>query len=114
MAERLTANESGRINKAGELVISCQETRSQQRNLALAMERLQEMVNDATVEPKVRKHREGLSKGADRYTTILIISTSSAPLSFSAAKENRIKERKVRSKTKVLHQSLFCILPFIF
>ena len=75
---RLVAAEAGRINKNGELVVTCQETRSQSRNLQIATAKLQEMVDAATVEPKERKMRQGLSE---------------------AAKENRIKARKKRSQS---------------
>jgi len=80
VAARLVAAEAGRINKSGELVVTCQETRSQKRNLAIATANVQVMVDAACVEPKQRQMRVGLTK---------------------AAKENRIKERKKRSKTKV-------------
>lgn len=79
VSERLAQQEAGRINKSGELVLTCQETRSQQRNLAMAMQKLQELVDAACVVPKERKMRVGLT---------------------AAAKENRIKARKVKSAKK--------------
>merc|ERR1712224_573945 len=81
--KRLSEQQSSRINKHGELVVSCQETRSQQRNLSIAIQKLQEMVNAACVVPKERKMRQGLTK---------------------ATKEKRIQERK-RNSLKKAHRA---------
>eukprot|EP00656_Telonema_subtile_P032104 TRINITY_DN35188_c0_g1_i1.p2 TRINITY_DN35188_c0_g1~~TRINITY_DN35188_c0_g1_i1.p2 ORF type:complete len:167 (+),score=39.04 TRINITY_DN35188_c0_g1_i1:139-639(+) len=77
--ERLAAQNENRVNNAGELVVTSDETRSQSRNLKLCIARLQEMVDLACVEPRERKLFTGLRSGT---------------------KEKRIKERKARSNKK--------------
>lgn len=52
---RLTARERGRLDAEGRLLIVCDETRSQPRNLELARERLAELVRAALVKPKTRR-----------------------------------------------------------
>jgi ribosome-associated protein len=52
---RLAARERGRLDAEGRLLIVCDETRSQPRNLELARERLAELVRAALVKPKVRR-----------------------------------------------------------
>ena len=51
---RLRAVEGGRINKEDELVLQCDEERTQGRNLRIAFQRLQSLVDAAAVEPKER------------------------------------------------------------
>eukprot|EP00658_Telonema_sp_P-2_P027484 TRINITY_DN21214_c0_g1_i2.p1 TRINITY_DN21214_c0_g1~~TRINITY_DN21214_c0_g1_i2.p1 ORF type:complete len:171 (+),score=39.61 TRINITY_DN21214_c0_g1_i2:196-708(+) len=77
--KRLSAQQASRVNNAGELVMTCDETRSQARNLKLCIARLQEMVDKAWVEPRERKLFTGLRAGT---------------------KEKRIKQRKARSNKK--------------
>jgi ribosome-associated protein len=52
---RLAAREGGRLDAEGRLLIVCDETRSQPRNLELARARLAELVRAALVKPKVRR-----------------------------------------------------------
>jgi ribosome-associated protein len=52
---RLVALARGRLDSEGRVVITCDETRSQSRNLELARERLAELVRTALVRPKARK-----------------------------------------------------------
>lgn len=52
--ERLRDQQRTRVTSANELLLHCDEERSQSRNLKLAFERLQEMVDAAAVEPKER------------------------------------------------------------
>eukprot|EP00037_Helgoeca_nana_P020062 m.198072 g.198072 ORF g.198072 m.198072 type:complete len:180 (+) comp25116_c0_seq1:103-642(+) len=49
---RLVMLQRGRINKEGEFVLECQETRSQVRNRALAFSHLTRMCNEAAQRPK--------------------------------------------------------------
>lgn len=53
--QRLAARERNRINAAGELVLSSDETRSQTQNLALVRQRLAELIREALVPPKRRR-----------------------------------------------------------
>jgi len=50
--QRLHDQQQHRITKAGELVLHCDEERTQGRNHNLAFQRLQELVNEAAFEPK--------------------------------------------------------------
>ena len=75
---RLLAMIEKRLTKEGELVISCDETRDQAQNLAIAEERLRNLVRTALVPPKVR-HKTRPSRGS---------------------KERRLKAKRVRSATK--------------
>lgn len=59
--QRLKETEAGRMNKAGELILTCQEHRTQLQNKAEAMKKLREMVEDAMIPPKEREIREGIS-----------------------------------------------------
>lgn len=55
-ALRRLADAAGqRLNDAGEIVIACDETRSQRTNKELALDRLRELVLAAQVRPKARK-----------------------------------------------------------
>jgi ribosome-associated protein len=52
---RLLARSRGRLDAQGRLLITCDETRSQARNLELARARLAELVRAALVAPKKRR-----------------------------------------------------------
>jgi ribosome-associated protein len=52
---RLMAQERGRLDAAGRLVVTCDETRSQSQNLQLARERLALLVSTALIKPKIRR-----------------------------------------------------------
>jgi ribosome-associated protein len=62
---RLRAHQAGRFDALGRLVLTCDTTRSQSRNLELARERLAEMVRAALVAPK-RRRPTAPSRGARR------------------------------------------------
>lgn len=76
---RLLAQQKGRVNKDGELIISSQEFRTQGRNRQAAFDKLQEFVDQACIVPKERKLRKGLTR---------------------KAKERRLQNKKKRSETK--------------
>lgn len=59
---RLREREAGRVNKNGELVITSEKTRKQHNNIEDALHRLQEAIDEATPEPKVREMWEGLGE----------------------------------------------------
>ncbi|MGC4094967.1 MAG: alternative ribosome rescue aminoacyl-tRNA hydrolase ArfB [Polyangiaceae bacterium] len=52
---RLLALAKNRLDAEGRLVVSCDETRSQTKNLKLACERLAELIRTALVAPKRRR-----------------------------------------------------------
>jgi len=52
---RLTVIARGRLDAAGRVLITCDETRSQLQNLERARERLAELVRAALVRPKTRR-----------------------------------------------------------
>ena len=52
---RLRSRQAGRFDANGKLIVTCDSTRSQTRNLELARERLAEMVRAALVAPKKRR-----------------------------------------------------------
>lgn len=54
LVERLRKQQHWRINKADELMVQCEEERTQGRNLKRAFARLQSMVDAAAVVPKER------------------------------------------------------------
>lgn len=54
-AERLAVLAGDRLTLAGDLVVSCDETRSARRNRELALDRLRELVLACLVRPKARK-----------------------------------------------------------
>lgn len=60
--ERIRANESNRLNKNGEFVITSQEYRTQAQNRKDALDKLQDIVLKNYPRPKVRKMRKGVSK----------------------------------------------------
>jgi protein subunit release factor B len=51
---RLEEEQRARINKEGELVVTASESRSQSSNLQLAIAKIQQMVDEASVPPKVK------------------------------------------------------------
>ena len=53
--ERLALLAGDRLSADGELIMTCEETRSQRRNRELVIERLEELVRDAKAVPKVRR-----------------------------------------------------------
>jgi ribosome-associated protein len=53
--EKLLALPGRRVNKDGVLVLKAQTTRSQEQNKALALERLEEIVAEASVVPEIRR-----------------------------------------------------------
>ena len=53
--EKLLALPGRRVNKEGVLVLKAQTTRSQEQNKALALERLEEIVAEASVVQQVRR-----------------------------------------------------------
>ena len=55
---RLCEQQQHRITKSGELVLHCDEERTQGRNLKLAFQRLQALVDAAAFEPKEYVRRE--------------------------------------------------------
>ena len=52
--ERLYQQEANRINKKGELVVTAQEERTQERNKIIVKEKIEDLVHSAMVEPKER------------------------------------------------------------
>ena len=62
--ERLSTQQSNRINKEGFLVIASQEYRTQLQNRKSAIDKLRQMILEAWSRPKVRKQRKGVSKAA--------------------------------------------------
>lgn len=62
--ERLSIQQSSRMNKDGYLSWSCQEYRTQGQNRKEAISKLQQWILQAWVRPKVRKVRKGISKAA--------------------------------------------------
>lgn len=59
---RLVEQHRSAITKSGELLLSCDDTRSQSRNLSIGLERLQKMVDDACVVPKTYVDRRDLDE----------------------------------------------------
>ena len=60
--ERLSKQQSNRINKDGYLVLSSQEYRTQGQNRTDVMNKLKSFILQAWERPKVRKQRKGISK----------------------------------------------------
>ena len=54
-AERLADLAGERLTADGELILVCEETRSQRRNRELVIERLCDLVRDARAVPKIRR-----------------------------------------------------------
>lgn len=59
---RLAEQQKGRMNQAGEFIVTAQEHRTQQRNRAEALEKVRAAVAEAMVEPKERQIRTGIGK----------------------------------------------------
>lgn len=59
--ERLCSQQSSRVNRVHELIVRSQEHRSQQRNRAECIAKLESMLERAWAEPKERKFNAGLS-----------------------------------------------------
>ena len=78
--ERLLALRDKRISKEGVLVIKAQQFRTQDKNRADALERLQEVIKSVTVVPKVRRATKP-TKGSQK---------------------KRLESKTLRSKTKAL------------
>ena len=53
--DRLVQLAGERLTADGELLLTCEETRSQRRNRELVLERLSELVREARAVPKVRR-----------------------------------------------------------
>ncbi|NXX80539.1 ICT1 hydrolase, partial [Urocolius indicus] len=51
--EKLASMQRNKINRAGELIVSSEESRYQMRNLAICLEKIRTMVTEATEKPKV-------------------------------------------------------------
>ena len=66
---RLAALASGRLDASGRIVITCDETRSQSRNLELARERLALLVRASLVKPKARKKTKPSRASKERRLT---------------------------------------------
>ena len=64
--DRLAAQEPSRINKHGEFSLSSDVHRTQPRNIDDCLQRLQAIVDVASVAPKVRKMRTGLGAETKR------------------------------------------------
>jgi peptidyl-tRNA hydrolase ICT1 len=60
--QRLLINESNRINSEGYLIVTSQEYRTQLQNRKDAMNKLENILKESWIRPKIRKLREGLSK----------------------------------------------------
>ncbi|MGC8519951.1 MAG: alternative ribosome rescue aminoacyl-tRNA hydrolase ArfB [Steroidobacteraceae bacterium] len=82
--ERLLRVSDQRINKEGVLIIKAQQHRTQERNRAAALERLQELIRSATVVAKKRI--------ATRPT--------------AGSRKRRLEAKDQRGKTKVLRRSV--------
>mmetsp|Transcript_43048 Transcript_43048/g.71558 ORF Transcript_43048/g.71558 Transcript_43048/m.71558 type:complete len:180 (-) Transcript_43048:486-1025(-) len=79
---RLVEQQSKLVTRDGELLVSCDETRSQTQNLERARERLQQLVTAAAIKPKARG-----------------VPIQERPLP-TAVKERRLDTKKVHSKKK--------------
>jgi len=79
MRGRFLEQQRHRVNKAGELVLSSQEHRTQLKNREDCLAKLEEALARAAIVPKTRNMRVGLQEWE---------------------KENRLREKKKRSETK--------------
>lgn len=82
--QRLLSLRDRRISKEGVIVIKAQKYRTQEKNREDALERLQELIKNATVEQKVRRPTKP-TKGSQR---------------------RRLDGKSLRSKTKALRRSV--------
>ncbi|WP_166266619.1 alternative ribosome rescue aminoacyl-tRNA hydrolase ArfB [Marinobacter caseinilyticus] len=80
LKQRLLARQDSRINSDGVLVLKAQQFRSQEKNRADALERLQALIQDALVVQKARR----------------------ATRPSLGAKKKRIEKKKQRGQRKVL------------
>ncbi len=76
--DRLGEQAAPRINDAGELVITCEESRSQHANRAACLERLRRILIEAKKIPRIRR----------------------ATKPSRSAKQKRLNEKKIRGETK--------------
>lgn len=60
--DRLRAREAGRVNKQDELVVTSEKTRTQHSNIDDALQKLQQLIDEATPEPKVREMWDGIGE----------------------------------------------------
>ena len=77
--ERLAEYQSAKINNKGELIVVCQEFRTQSKNKDECLSKLKEMIADAYIKPKDRNMWTGIGE---------------------KGKENRRKEKKFKSEKK--------------
>ena len=82
--QRLLSLRDRRISKEGVIVIKAQKYRTQEKNREDVLERLQELIKNATVEQKVRRPTKP-TKGSQR---------------------RRLDGKSLRSKTKALRRSV--------
>ncbi|KAG5193177.1 hypothetical protein JKP88DRAFT_260948 [Tribonema minus] len=64
--QRLKEYQAGRVNKTGELIVTCQEHRTQKANRMEAIGKLREMIADALLAPKERAMRVGIGEATKR------------------------------------------------
>ncbi len=62
--DRLLEKAANRINVRGELILESQQYRSQLKNKQAVLERLISLIQDASIPPKVYKHRRRTSRAA--------------------------------------------------
>ena len=84
MKERLLALPGRRVSKDGVLVLKAQSARTQEQNKALALQRLEEIVEEASYVAPVRK----------------------ATKPSYGAKQRRLREKAVRSEVKAARRKL--------
>ncbi|RYG64615.1 aminoacyl-tRNA hydrolase [archaeon] len=58
--QRLLQYQANRVSKEGDLIITCQEHRTQSKNREDCLQRLREMLAEASIEPKEREMWEGI------------------------------------------------------
>lgn len=75
----------GRLTKNGELVLQCDESRSQHRNKEIVTDRFLELIREALVKPKKRKKTKP----------------------SKASKLKRLREKKIRAEKKNLRKDPF-------
>lgn len=63
---RLREQESGRMNKSGELIVTSDVKRTQRQNIDMCFSKLKELVSNAAVEPKEREQWEGIGEVTKR------------------------------------------------
>ena len=65
--ERLMELQKHRITKRGELIVRVQDERTQLRNKTICVQRIQELVDEASVIPKERKHKKVSAETKKRW-----------------------------------------------